>query len=332
MTNHVNTCHICNTEDTHKTFIVREMMFGTREEFEYFQCRKCGCLQITESPTDLSRFYPSNYYSYNRSLTIRKETATLKPLIKARVNCALFGKYYKFSKIASRFVDLPPEFYLAAPWLKKCQIKSFDANFLDVGCGSTSWWLNILKSIGFDNLIGVDPYIENDSQNNGIKITKNHLENISDKYDLITLHHSFEHIPNQLETFKSIRSALKPNGFCLMRIPLVSSDVWEKYGVNWIELDAPRHLYLHSLRSIELLARNSRFELVDFICDSTEFEFWGSEQYQRNIPLNAENSFSIDPFNSEFTYREMGEFKKMAEEANKTNKGGRGCLFFKAID
>jgi hypothetical protein len=40
------------------------MQLGLREEFEYFECSKCGCLQIEEVPLDLSKYYPDNYYSY----------------------------------------------------------------------------------------------------------------------------------------------------------------------------------------------------------------------------------------------------------------------------
>jgi hypothetical protein len=39
------------------------MMHGRREEFTYFQCLHCGCLQISEIPEDMSPYYPNNYYS-----------------------------------------------------------------------------------------------------------------------------------------------------------------------------------------------------------------------------------------------------------------------------
>ena len=322
-------CHICNTEDNHPTFVVREMMFGTHEEFEYFLCNECGCLQITETPSNLSSFYPSTYYSYNSKASIPKENSALRKFLeRLRVSNALFERGFKFAKLASYLADFPPQLNTIGPWLRKCHIQSFNARFLDVGCGSLSWWLNDLKALGFHNLLGADPYIESDVKRGGISILKTDIQNLSDKFDLVTLHHSLEHIPNQAETLRAIRSVLKPGGFCLIRIPLVSSIVWEKYGADWVELDAPRHLYLHSLKSIKLLAKEEGFELVDFFCDSTEFEFWGSEQYRRNIPLMAEESFCINPSKSNFTYLEMSEFKKNAEEANNIGQGGRGCFFF----
>ena len=58
-------CKICKNTDTLKEYKVREMMFGFRDEFSYLECEKCGCLQIAEIPVNISKYYPSNYYSYS---------------------------------------------------------------------------------------------------------------------------------------------------------------------------------------------------------------------------------------------------------------------------
>jgi len=56
--------------------------------------------------------------------------------------------------------------------------------------------------------------------------------------------------------------------------------------------------------------------IQDVIFDSTEFQFWGSKQYKRDIPLMAENSYSVDPKKSIFIKKQMKESKKMAKELN----------------
>lgn len=55
-------------------------------------------------------------------------------------------------------------------------------------------------------------------------------------------HHSFEHIADPFETLCSVRRLLS-SGTCLIRIPIVDSWAWENYGVNWIQIDAPRHFF-----------------------------------------------------------------------------------------
>ena len=43
-------CNICGNRKDNNHFIVKEMMFGLLDEFNYFQCFKCRCLQIAEIP------------------------------------------------------------------------------------------------------------------------------------------------------------------------------------------------------------------------------------------------------------------------------------------
>lgn len=59
-------CRICGDESEHKVYRVREMFFGTGQEFVYFECDKCQCLQILEIPENLGDFYGEGYYSFNR--------------------------------------------------------------------------------------------------------------------------------------------------------------------------------------------------------------------------------------------------------------------------
>src|SRR5690242_20511943 len=59
-------CRICATTNG-TTFAAREMMFGFRDEFEYFQCGNYGSISINQdlSELDMQRYYPSDYYSFS---------------------------------------------------------------------------------------------------------------------------------------------------------------------------------------------------------------------------------------------------------------------------
>ena len=56
-------CRICDNAAGNTRHTAREMMFGTREPFEYVECTRCGCVQIAAVPPDLGRHYPPDYYS-----------------------------------------------------------------------------------------------------------------------------------------------------------------------------------------------------------------------------------------------------------------------------
>ena len=53
-------CKICSNYENNKEFKIREMMFGFRDEFTYFECSKCGCLQIAKIPKNVEKYYPLN--------------------------------------------------------------------------------------------------------------------------------------------------------------------------------------------------------------------------------------------------------------------------------
>lgn len=327
------TCRICGAFGNHQTFIAREMMFGTREEFEYFQCTECGCLQIHKIPDALARYYPPNYNAHNIKISCAHNKLRAF-LLKQRFRNAIFDKGYKVNKILSHFVtmkDLKIEGVLpVSKVLKICHLKNFKAHILDVGCGNWSLWLQDLRLIGFRNLIGIDPFISSNVEKCGIHILKQSIAETEGKFDLITFHHSLEHILNQKELLTHARRLLAPDGVILIRIPIVSSYVWEKYGVNWIEMDPPRHLYLHSKESINLLGQQAGLELFETLHDSSEFEFYGSEQYLRDIPLVADSSYWKDQNSSTFSKQDIAAFQTLAEEVNRKGVGGRAAFFFRA--
>lgn len=328
------TCRICGAVDNHPAFVGREMMFGTREEFQYFQCKSCDCLQIADIPQDLGRFYPPNYYSL--TATNSNRISPLRDLLlKQRFRNAVFGRGYKLNQLLSNFIKMPglrvDTVLPAAEVLQEAGIRNFSARFLDIGCGSWSQWLADLRTMGFRHLVGADPFISSDVNSNGITIFKRQVNEMAGSFDLITLHHSLEHIPDQEAVLAAACRLLAPNGVILVRIPIVSSYSWRHYGTNWVEMDPPRHLYLHSKGSIQLLAEKAGLNLYSTICDSLELEFYGSEQYQRDIPLTAKNSYWLNHDNQIFTRDEIEGFKNMAHQVNEKDEGGRACFFFRAL-
>jgi len=40
-------------------------MFGYNDDFLYFQCSNCACLQIENKPKNMDKYYPNTYYSYH---------------------------------------------------------------------------------------------------------------------------------------------------------------------------------------------------------------------------------------------------------------------------
>ena len=320
-----NICRICGNAEKNLVHKTREMMFGTRDEFDYLECDKCGTLQIVEIP-DLSRYYPKDYYS------LAAEENFLGKSLRRRVAARLTGKYFLNQRnfpgklVAKKEKWL--EFYFPNSLREQLLELNFHSKILDFGCGSGNLLQN-LYHFGFRNLTGADAFIEkNIFYPNNIKIYKRPLSKIEGLFDLVMLHHSFEHLPNPLESLREIRDLLPGGKFCLIRIPLASF-AWQKYGVNWVQLDPPRHLFLFTEKSFRALAEKAGFLVEKVIYDSESFQFFGSEQYLRDIPMNDKRTFRSNIAESIFTTEQLREWEREAEVLNIENKGDQACFYLR---
>ena len=327
MTDSCLICRICGNKPQNKGYSVREMMLGFKEEFRYFQCSECACLQIEDIPEDTAKYYPPQYYSFTDLSDVKRGSGDnpLWEFLKRRRTAYLMYHRDILGRAVSLIKPLGPPFSTYLTWLKKCNAK-FDSKILDVGCGKGNLLLN-LSRLGFRDLQGIDCYIDRDIiYNNGPRIFKEELSYVEGKYDVIMLHHSIEHMAEQQLAFKNISRLLKEGGCALIRTPNVSSYAWESYGVNWVQIDAPRHFFIHSLRSIQILADKAGLKVKEAIYDSTEFQFLGSEQYKQGISLLSDESYCKDP-KAAFTEERIDIFRSEAEKLNKAGLGDQFCVY-----
>ena len=312
-------CRICQNEDGNISFELAEMMYGLRDKFKYFQCSACDCIQIVSPPADMTKYYPGDYYSYTEEKTVKRsglfQRLQCRSIIRAKKS--LPGKIitYKYK---------PPEYYQTLKGLKLFKPSS---PVLDVGSGSGELLKNFYKA-GYNDLTGIDPYIERDIvYNDKLRIGKKKLFDIHREFDAIMLNHSLEHMDQQLEVLKKIYSILSKNGRLLIRIPVVSKPLMEEYGLNVVSLDAPRHFYIHSFKSISLLLEKAGFVMENVIYDAHEFSFWGSEQYKNGISLhNHPGSYLVK---KTFSDEQMAKWHTRIEELNKRGESDNLAIYLK---
>jgi SAM-dependent methyltransferase len=312
-------CKLCLHEQQSDPYIVREMMFGFRDTFQYLQCSECECLQIETVPADIQKYYPENYYSFNE--TSGNKYSGLrgwfrKTAVKATLSKDWLGDLYNFF--------IPAKQYFV---FKKLLIKP-DTRILDVGCGNGYKFLFPLAEVGFKNLLGCDPYLNQPIRYpNGLNIVKSEIFQMEGKWDIITFHHSFEHIANPIETIKKVSQLLSDEGVCIIRIPTVSSFAWEKYQTDWVQLDAPRHFFLHSVKSMHLLAAMSDLDLTDVVYDSWNLQFTGSELYVRDIPLRSKQKLSLAGTIKRKFYKL--HYDRWSLKLNNEKRGDQAAFFFR---
>jgi hypothetical protein len=144
------------------------------------------------------------------------------------------------------------------------------------------------------------------------------------------MHHAFEHMPEPHRVLDDVASRLVDHGVVLVRIPVLGHG-WRTYGVHWVELDAPRHLYLHSRQSFEELVRRHGFDVVDVSFDSTEMEIWGSEQYAAGVAHRSPRSHEVDPRASMFSPAQIAEYRRTIRELNDRGESGRAAFVLRKV-
>ena len=305
-------CRICGNAEGNKPYQVAERKLGLGDKFEYVQCGVCRCLQITEVPPPLTmaRYYPRGYDAYRPPLVgTGPAHALTRFVLHRRMNYLLTGR----GTLGRLFWALLPG---PRAVIFKDVGKGFHSHILDVGCGAGDL-LCVLSAAGFAECRGVDPMVPSEmAYDNGVRIEKKDLADVERSFDIVIFHHSFEHVPDPLQTLGEAARVMRREGILILATPHVESWAWEKYRELWVQLDAPRHLHIHSQRSVAILAQKAGLKVIRTFCNSTDFQFAGSELYRRGKTFR-----SLEDLRSHFR---PGELREYARKAKQFNRQGRG--------
>lgn len=206
-------------------------------------------------------------------------------------------------------------------WLGKVH-RHFDQKIADIGCGNGQLLYELYAS-GYESLAGFDPFIAEDlSLGSGIRLFKRSFDQAEGTFDLIMMHHSFEHMADPVHILTSCFEKLNPGGQLLVRCPVTDAEVWKNKREIWVQLDAPRHLIIPSVSGLGILAKEIGFILEEVEFDSEAFQFWGTEAYEQNMPLNAEQILAG------YSSKAKKEMKQKALRYNQEGKGDQACFYF----
>lgn len=273
----------------------------------------------------MSPFYPADYYSFADD---QKNTLISKVKWWLRTTR---NRYYKTARgFTGKIIHavLPNTaiqlFYTLKP------DKSW--SIVDVGCGNEALFLSHLADEGYCHFLGIDPFLPHLERRIGNgKIIRKSIQELDGKFDLITFNHSFEHVPDQLQTLRKSASLLAPEGTLMIRIPTVSSMAWHNHREYWANLDAPRHLFLHSLKSMAILGKKCGLEITTTVYDSNGFQFWGYELFKRNIPLGGTVSTRVTLIRLFFRFfYSIIKYPQICK-LNASGKGDTIAIFFRHV-
>ncbi|WP_340076263.1 class I SAM-dependent methyltransferase [Leptobacterium sp. I13] len=135
---------------------------------------------------------------------------------------------------------------------------------LDIGAG-TGDFLLAMKKNGWETT-GIEPN-ENArvlAEKKGVFLRgQNQLEKQS--YDVITMWHVLEHIPDLKEQVKKMKKHLTPTGSLFIAVPNYKSYDAQYYKNFWAAYDVPRHFWHFSKKTISMLFSEVEMKVVKTI-------------------------------------------------------------------
>lgn len=278
-------CKICGKEGTFQSYLAREMMKETMDEFEYFVCSGCQCLQISEVPNNLGEYYEGGYYSMK--------------------------------------ADIDPNIRFEGPVTDSTKI-------LDVGCGIGAW-LYYSAIEGHDKLFGCDPFINADiDYEDRVHIKKCDITAMGGEgtYDLVRMSDSFEHVTNPKEVLEKANRLIKDSGYIWISLPIYPNIAFEMFGPHWYQLDAPRHIFIHSINSMKYLADQCGLAIVDIEYDSNPGQVIMSYFYQQGVFYNG---ITDELIGRHFPKDEVAKLYELSKEANKNGIGDHAIIWLSKI-
>ncbi len=124
---------------------------------------------------------------------------------------------------------------------------------LDIGAG-TGDFLVTAKASGW-KCYGAEPNAaaRELAVQKGIEIKEDTAVYVDHHFDIITMWHVLEHVPNLEDQITALKRLLKPNGVLLIAVPNYKSYDAKYYAAYWAGYDVPRHLWHFSKQSIQKL-------------------------------------------------------------------------------
>jgi len=140
-----------------------------------------------------------------------------------------------------------------------------EKKLLDIGCGTGDF----LKAAQDNNwyVSGIEPNhsardIANKKTNNSVFNTEKLQQFKERSFDVITLWHVLEHLPNLEEQIITLTKLLKANGTLIIAVPNFNCFDANYYKDFWAAYDVPRHLWHFNQKSITSLFERKNMTVV----------------------------------------------------------------------
>lgn len=136
---------------------------------------------------------------------------------------------------------------------------------LDIGAG-TGDFLSVAKRENW-KVTGIEPNLKakNIALEKGVPFADDLSALENNSFDVITMWHVLEHVPNLDEYISELKRLVKPSGTIIIAVPNYKSFDAKYYKEFWAAFDTPRHLWHFSKTAIKKLFEKRDLKLIEVL-------------------------------------------------------------------
>lgn len=252
----VPSCPVCGETGRHPLHErLEDLIFRAPGLWTLYACEDCGSAYLDPRPTlETLLLAYQNYFTHEGPVAPDKiETLTWFRRVKRTL-----ANGHRNWRFGSRFHPTS-QLGVVAAWIlpgMRVELKRSlwflprvfsGAIMLDVGCGNGDF-LDRARAIGW-RVRGIepDPRARAQALALDLDVRDGEIEDLmaeSVRFDVITLNHVIEHVPDPRRTLECALILLKPGGRLFLETPNVDSYGHRHFGRSWRGLEPPRHLVL----------------------------------------------------------------------------------------
>ena len=250
MTAPLRPCPLCSGE-THTLFsAIDENHRISAISFVYIKCKECHGVFLEKPPSDLKRYYKSDYYHIPSLEQLQK----VADKDRNKIDTVL-----RFSS-GGRLLEVGPAFGVFA-WQAKQAGFFVDVIEMDLRCCDY-----------LQGTLGVN-VTQSDNPPAAMRAQPSH--------DVIAIWHVLEHLPDPLAFLRAAATNLSRGGVLVVAMPNPEAWQFKVMGRHWPHLDAPRHLALIPQAWISRQAEELGLETIYLTSDDSDARSWNRFGWQR---------------------------------------------------
>ena len=249
-------CPLCGNNEVAPLLEGWDRLHNLPGAFGIVRCTQCEFAFTRPRPKDIGAYYPATYSPH-----LKKDRRRRRHTFQRLMLTGFAG--FPGRRWMARLLLWPvwPMWRMGAkyarviPWTGQMRL-------FDFGCGAGNYLMR-MRDLGA-TVAGMDMSDQAVAvcREKGLDVRQGTFPNpdIPDgTYDVVTLWHAIEHVPNPREVVAEVSRILKPRGLAVMGFQLFDGFASAWFRVDWYNLDLPRHLNHFEQPTIQRLLEEEGF-------------------------------------------------------------------------